>query len=117
MSGLLITPAKLRAAGACPGQRKVFAKMFPTGTTVTLSSVRRCAKAELDLGWFASAFLSAPARAAYCAATAPAWAAYCAATAQAQGVYDAATASAWAAYCAAKATALVRAWNRGRGAK
>lgn len=95
MSPPKITAAKLRRVGACSDQVATFKRLFPKGTSVTLASARKAAKAELDLGWFSDYFLSAPA-----------WKAY-----------DEAMAPARKAYAEATATALVAAWDRGRGAR
>jgi superfamily I DNA/RNA helicase len=136
---ILITDAKLRAAGACEGQRKTFAKLYPKGCTVTTRSVTRCAKAGLYVDWFADAFLSDNARDEYKRQCAPLWAEYerqCATLwaeydrqcatfrdeyerqcAPLWAEYDRQCATLWAEYDRQCDPLLVKAWNRGRGAK
>ncbi|KKL72792.1 hypothetical protein LCGC14_2081420 [marine sediment metagenome] len=67
-----ITAAMLRAKDACPDQIAVFKTEWPNGVRPTLKSIKRAAELGLDLGWFAAAFLGAPAREAYDKAMAPA---------------------------------------------
>jgi len=107
----------LEARGACADQVEMFRQHWPNGAKPTIPALRKAARLELDLDWFASRFLGVPARAAYEEATAqawtayeeataPAWAAYEEATAQARAAYEEATAQAWTAYREAKAQAL-----------
>lgn len=68
-----ITLARLRARGACKDQLALFKKLFGGQVEIT---VELCVKhaADFDWGWAARNLLTAPARAAYEAATAGAWA-------------------------------------------
>jgi len=90
-----LTLATLRAEGACRDQVTLFRAKFGNRVEITEA---RCIEhaAVFSWAWAADNLLSAPARAAYKAATASAGAAYDAATASAWAAYDAATASAWA---------------------
>ena len=72
MSAPVITAAMLRAAGACSEQREAFAAEWPDGCELNAETAARAVALGLDLDWFAVAFLSATALAAYKAATAPA---------------------------------------------
>jgi len=49
----LITAKWLLSLGACEPDVDTFRKMYPKGMQVTLTSLRRCARAELDIDWLA----------------------------------------------------------------
>jgi len=123
-----LTVRDLRLLSACPEQVEMFAAEWPNGVDLTEAALLRAAVLHLDLGWFASKVLTAPAQAEYDRVTAPAWAEYdrvrapawaeydrVRATAQAeydrvtapaQAEYDRVTATAWAEYGRVRATEL-----------
>ena len=94
-----VTAKQLRDKKACEDQVLVFKKEWPRGVRVTFDSLQRAAELELDLDWFAAAFLPAPA-----------WVDYCKATEIVRADYSTAIAVALVDYC--KATEIVRAHNR-----
>ena len=102
-----ITARMLRLKGACADHVAIFRREWPAGTTITLTSVRRAQKLDLDLAWFARQFFTASAWAEYAKARASAWAEYEKAIASAWAEYEKAIAPAWAEY--AKAIASARA--------
>ena len=81
---MLITKAIITKKDACPDQVKIFAKIFPGGTTITEASLKKAMAAKLDLEWAIKNLLPAPAWEAYRKATATAEEAYRKATATAQ---------------------------------
>lgn len=102
----LITPAWLRARGACGEQVALLAQEWPNGAPVTRATLERALVLSLDI-WWLSRFLPAPARRAYEEATASVRRAYEEATAPARRAYDEATASLRRAYEEAVITALL----------
>ena len=95
---LFITAAWLKKRVACSDQVETFAKRWPRGCVVSLRTLKVAARLGLDLNWFASHVLTAPALKACEEATAPAWKAY-----------EEATATAWKACEEATAPALWKA--------
>ncbi len=68
-----VTVALLRKLGAsCQGVED-FKRVFPRGAGITWANCLKAAEAHLDIDWFASHFLTAPAREAYEKAVAPAF--------------------------------------------
>lgn len=99
MTRTKITADMLRDKAACADQLTIFRRLWPTGTTVTLRSCRRAARAGLDLDWFARNVLTHTAWKVYLAGEAPAWKLYADSKATARKLYDEST-----------ATALAKAW-------
>lgn len=56
-----ITTDVLKRLGACADQVKLFDKLFPGGTTVTLRRLARARKHDLNVYWFTHRVLSAAA--------------------------------------------------------
>ncbi len=114
-----VTAEQLKAKGACKEQVCIFEKEWPDGVEITEEVLARATELHLDLLWFASNFLPAPAREAYWEATGPAleaykkatgpaWKAYRKAIAPAREAYKKAIGSAREAYKKAIGSAL---WN------
>ena len=113
-----MTARMLREKGACSDQVDIFAAEWPKGGRVTRHALIRAAELHLNLDWFASTFLPAPAWAAFKQAKATASAAFDRAKATASAAFDKraafnrlaafkkSMAPAWAAYDRATATAL-----------
>jgi hypothetical protein len=94
---MIITAKMLRGKGASCSQVATFEKEWPKGGKTTLKNLQRAAELSLDLDWFASHFLSAPALAELEKVRASAWA-----------ELEKVRASAWAEYEKAGASALYK---------
>jgi len=71
-----ITVSLLKQHRACPEQVELFASLWPDGVTPTKKDCLRAVKKGLDVNWFVSHCLPAPAQAEYYKVRAPAlWAA------------------------------------------
>jgi len=60
-----ITISLLNKIFACSDQQKLFCRVFPLGTTVTLRSLARARKHDLSVHWFCHTMLSDSANARY----------------------------------------------------
>ena len=107
--GMFITGDKLRRKGACVDQAEIFEKEWPDGAEVNEANTQKAVELNLNLGWFAQNFLSAPAGKVYNEAAAAAGKVYNEATAAAGKVYNEAAAPAWKVYDEATAAALIKA--------
>jgi uncharacterized membrane protein len=101
-----LTKKMLLEKNACHPAVETFAKEWPDGCDVNRKNVLRASELMLNLDWFASKFLTAPALAEYEKAEASARAKYKKSIAPAWAEYKKAEASAWAEYKKAKASAL-----------
>ena len=90
-----ITKQQLVEKSACSDQVAVFTREWPDGVEITLPILERAVALKLDLDWFASRCLTAPALAEYERVRASAWA-----------EYERVRASAWAEYERVMASAL-----------
>lgn len=106
-----ITAKMLIAKRACPEQVDMLRAMWPKGAVLSERVLLQAARAGAHLDWFASRFLSAPARAEHKKVSAPAWAQYEGVSALAWEEYERVCAPAWAQYervCAAVLWAIVK---------
>ena len=76
MNNKVITGEMLSDMAACDSQVNIFEDEWLDGGVMTLQNVVRATELSLDLDWFASRFLSDPARKAYDEAVDPARKAY-----------------------------------------
>ena len=100
-----LTKKMLLEKNACHPAVETFAKEWPDGCDVNRKNVLRASELMLDLDWFASKFLTAPARAEYEKARDSAFAEYEKAKDSAFAEYKKADASAFAEYKKAEAPA------------
>ena len=101
---MIITMKILKQHKACADQIKLFAKVFPGGTTTALTNLRKGLKAGLDISWL-ERFIPAPSWDTYDATTATAWATFKATRAPEWAIYEATVATALATFKATVAPA------------
>ena len=106
--GMLITAEMLWKKVPCDWEAKIFEREWPDGATLRKKNILRAAALELDIDWFARAFLPASARKKYDKARATAWKKYDEAIAPAWKKYEEAIAPALAKYREATASALAK---------
>ena len=104
--GYHLTAADLREIGACAEQVRQFKAEWPDGVDLTEQSIGRAREMGMDLGWFATNALPAPALAEYVRVSDTAWAEYKRVTAPARAKYERVTAPARAKYERVRALAL-----------